>query len=196
MKMKPCNSIKRLAAIISLVTCASLPVFAGPEKIVIRDAPTNEDMILQLRKAQAKSSMRPVTDAVVSQDSAKMEKPDNLMERSIVLSFGGAAALIPKGAIIEYSEKYKDRLEKSPGDRLGEFSDFVAANRAWLSTYEVSFVQAQGKVPLDKNARAQMKKSGNIVVATFRGNPIEVLPPISSAEELSKNPSKPNDPQP
>ena len=142
MKIKLHNPCKRLVLAAALVACAPLPLFAGPEAIVIRDAPTNEDMILQLRKAQTASSMRPVTDTVISQDPSKMGKPDDLIERSIILSFRGAAALVPKGAIIEYSEKYMDRLQKSPGDRLGGFSEFAAANRGWLSTYEVSFVQA------------------------------------------------------
>lgn len=196
MKTKPCNSFKRLVSAITLVTCVSLPVFGGPERIVIRDAPTNKDMILQLRKAQAASSMRPVTETVASQDASKMGKPDDLLQRSIILSFHGAAALVPKGAIIVYSEKYKDRLKWSPGDRLGEFSAFVAANRGWLSTYEVSFVQAQGKVPLDENAKVQMNKSGNVVVATFRGNPIEILPPVPSAQASIENPSQSNKPRP
>lgn len=196
MKTKSRNPVKWHLSVITLLACVSLPVFAEREKVVIRDAPTNEDMNLQFRKAQAEGSMRPVVNAAISQDATKMGKQDDLIERSIILSFGGAAALIPKGAVIEYSDKYKDRLQRSPGDQLCEFSEFVAANRGWLSTYEVSFVQAQGKVPLDKNARAQMKKGGNVVVATFRGNPIEILPPVPSAEASSENSSKSNKPQP
>ncbi|MEX1115406.1 MAG: hypothetical protein WEB53_09150 [Akkermansiaceae bacterium] len=195
MKINSANFFKRLVLAATLLAGASLQGFAEQGAIVIRDAPTNEDMNLQLRKAQAESSKRPVADTIVSQDVSKMAKSDNLLERSIVLSFRGAAALIPKGAIIEYSEKYKDRLKKSPGDRLGDFSEFVAANRGWLSTYEVSFVQAQGKVPLDENARAQMKKNGNVVVATFRGNPIEVLPPVPSVEVTSEISFQSNRPQ-
>ncbi len=165
---------------LTFLTCISHQIFGEPEKINIRDAPTNESMIIQLRKAHAESSQKPATAGVESQDASKMGKPDDLLEHSIVLSYRGAAALVPKGAIIVYSEKYKSRLQRSPGDKLGEFIDFVAENRSWLSTHEVSFLQAQGKVPLDAKAKAQMTKAGNVVVATFRGNPIQILPPVAT----------------
>lgn len=196
MKIVVHRSFDRLVLAATLISCTPSPVFAEPKQIVIHDAPTNEDMMVQRRKAQAERASGPITSAAVSQDSSKMDKPVDLIGNSIILSYCGAAALVPKGAIIEYSEKYKDRLKKSPGDKLVEFSEFVTANRSWLATHEVSFVQAQGKVLVDKNAKAQMKKNGNIVVATFRGNPIEMMPPLPSAKDPSKIPSQSNKSQP
>jgi hypothetical protein len=167
-----------------IVICTVLAAGSGPlaaqETRVIRDAPSNQEMLMQFRKAQEASAKRAEPAAAVSQSSSQMKPADNLLDRAAFISFGGTMTMVPKGAIIEISEAYADRLRRTAGARLMDFPAFAAANRSWLSTYEVSFVQAQGKQPINEDAKAHMKKNGNVVVATFRGNPIEVLPPVET----------------
>ena len=189
-------SISRAVLATALGSFGVPSILTAAETIVIRDAPTNEQMVMQIHKAQLAASQNTVKEAPVSQDVSKMSKPVSLMDRSTILSFGGKLTLVPKGAIMEYSEKYADRLTKSPGAQVVDFPIFAAANRGWLSTYEVSFEQARGRVPVDPEAKALMKKSGNVVVATFRGSPIQIMPPVPAADATVGNQPQTPNPQP
>lgn len=194
--MNPTHFSRSILAL-TLASCAisSLLRAQNPQTArTIRDAPTNQQMLLQFRKAQEENAERSTPTAAVSQSPSKMKAADNLLDRAAFLSFRGTMTMVPKGAIIEISEDYADRLHRTAGARLMDFPTFAAANRSWLSTYEVSFAQAQGKQPINDDAKTHMKKNGNVVVATFRGNPIEVMPPaapVASANATESPISRP-----
>ena len=63
-----------------------------------------------------------------------------------------------------------------PGVTLQSWREFYAVNRAWVTTVEVTQNQAEGKDPIAEPVKQQMLKSGNLIVATYLGGPISVLP--------------------
>jgi hypothetical protein len=69
-----------------------------------------------------------------------------------------------------------DRIRLEPGATIQSWSEFYAANRGWITTVEVSRVQAEGNEPLAEETKRQLSKCGNLVVATYLGGPISLLP--------------------
>ena len=61
--------------------------------------------------------------------------------------------------------------------------DFFTLNRGWITTVEVSRVQAEGNEALAEEISTRIGKSTNLVVATYMGGPISVLPPKVPEEE-------------
>ena len=54
---------------------------------------------------------------------------------------------------------------------------------------EVSRPQAEGNVPIDPKIAESIAKSSNLVVATYQGGPISVLPPKAPAENDKSAPN-------
>lgn len=181
------------------VGALSLPSIATAQSMLVnrppmREAPTNEQLILQMRKAEEEKARMPVSRALPSQDPSTLERPENLLSRAQILCSGGALTLVPKRAVLQYPEKYADRLKPVAGAKVLSFPDFYAANRNWITTFEVSRAQAEGREPLAKDAKASMVKSGSLVIATYRGNPISVLPleqPEPASAETQATTSQP-----
>lgn len=190
---KPFIAMVLGSCVIGSVNAAETKV---PNRPPMRKAPTNEDLVLQLRKQEQERASRPAVTAPPSQDVTTIESPNNLMSRSEVLCYGGALTLVPKRAVLQYPEKYADRLKAIPGSNVLVFSDFYAANKNWITTYEISRAQAQGKEPLPEDARASMSKTGNLIVATFQGNPIELMPPANPTPETAGTAPQSSLPQP
>lgn len=111
------------------------------------------------------------------EDPSKENKPVNLLEQSDILCFNGIATLIPKRAIISAPKKYKDRYKFVDGSQIVSFQKFFAQNRGWISNIEVSRAQAEGVEGFDEKVSEFIEESGNLIVATYLGGPISVLPP-------------------
>ncbi len=180
------KSLKWLAVIGSFGIPCLVTAQTVAERPPMREAPTNEQLIQQMRMADQERAKRPVSDAPPSQDPSTLERPADLISRAEILCYGGALTLVPKRAVLQYPEKYADRLKAVQGVKIISFPDFYAANRNWITTFEVSRAQAEGKEPLPKDAKANMVKSGSMVVATFLGNPISVLPVITEDQATAK----------
>ncbi len=190
MKFLNANPLALLACAMPLAASAQGPALDRPP---MRVAPTNEQLVLQLRQARQEEADRPAPQAPPSQDATTLERPADLISRSEILCFRGYLTLVPKRAVLQYPEQYADRLKPVQGAKIQTFPQFLAANRNWISTFEVSRAQAQGKDPLEKDARANMSKTGNLIIATFQGNPIEVMPlvlPEVAADGTKSQPSK------
>ena len=52
-----------------------------------------------------------------------------------------------------------DRLKFQPGAKLMSWADFYAQNRGWITTVEVTRVQAEGNKPLAEEIAARIGKS-------------------------------------
>lgn len=140
-----------------------------------RDAATHEQLAKALKRADLNDpmkAMRPVEGA----DPSKVNQPVNLLEQSDIICFGGMATLVPKRAILATPAGHKERLVMQPGARIVGWSEFYAQNRGWITTVEVSRVQAEGNKPMAEETVEKIGKSRNLVVATFSGGPISVLP--------------------
>jgi hypothetical protein len=144
-------------------------------KPVFRDAATHEELVLALRKAEQNDPMK-VLPQSQGGDPSKVNQPLNLLEQSDIICFGDKATLVPKRAILSAPAKHKDRLALQPGVKIIGWSDFYVLNRGWITTVEVTRAQAEGNAALPEETQERIGKSTNLVVATYMGGPISVLP--------------------
>ena len=150
---------------------------APKPKPQIRDAATHEDLAAKLRETQAKNPLAELTPEQVAKDPTKKNQPGNIVEDSDIISFNGLTTLVPKRAILALPENLKPRVGKhTPGHRLVAWKDFYSQNRGWINTVEVSRAQAEGRAPLAEDSQMTISKATNLMVATYQGGPISVLP--------------------
>jgi hypothetical protein len=179
--------------ILLVMTAGMLPIGAlrGAEptgKPVMRDAVTHDQLVAILRKEQPNDPIKKL-EAATGVDPSVVNRPKDLLSESDILCFGGIATLVPKRAILLSPANFADRVGFKPGAQIVSWVDFYAANRGWITTVEVSRTQAEGNLGLPEDMQKQMAKSGNLVVATFLGGPISVLP--LKAPEPPASPPKP-----
>lgn len=142
----------------------------------MRDAATHEQLAQQWREAQQNDPTRKIAPAK-GPDPSKVNLPLDLLSQSDILCFGGLATLVPKRAVLLIPEGFAERMKFTPGAKIVSWMDFFAANRGWVMSVEITRVQAEGNEPLAEETRKIMTKSGNLVVATYQGGPISLLPP-------------------
>jgi len=155
----------------------------------MRDAATHEE--LAARAASAKDPTATMTQVVLAADPSVVNKPGDLLSRSDILCFGEYATLVPKLAILHRPKNLESRIGFQTGAKIQVFSEFLAANRGWISTVEVSRAQAEGNAPLPVDTEKSISKSPYIIVATYQGGPISMLPkksPPAPAEAPTRKP--------
>lgn len=160
----------------------------------MRDASTHAQLSLAHSKAAETDPMRNMVPAK-GPDPSLINPPKNLVANSDVICFGGLVTLVPKRAILGIPKNLADRLKFQPGSKIINWEDFYAQNRGWITTVEVSRTQAEGNQPMAEEVSKNIGKSMNLVVATYRGGPISVLPlkvPVETAEGVSAQTSKTN----
>lgn len=141
----------------------------------MRDAVTHDQLSLAYRKAAQEDPMRKLKPAK-GPDPSVVNQPEDLVASSDIMSFGGRATLVPKRAILHVPKNLEGRIKFVPGSAIVSWADFFALNRGWITTVEVSRVQAEGNDALAENISDRIQKSSNLVVATYQGGPISVLP--------------------
>jgi len=141
----------------------------------MRDAVTHDQLSLAYRKAAQEDPMRKLKPAK-GPDPSVVNQPEDLVASSDIMSFGGRATLVPKRAILHVPKNLEDRIKFVPGSKIMSWADFFALNRGWITTVEVSRVQAEGNKALADEISERVQKSSNLVVATYQGGPISVLP--------------------
>jgi hypothetical protein len=160
-----------------LALAAALPLgLCGGESPTpaMTDAATHEQLAQRLRMAQQDDPMQLLPDPA-GKDPAK-NLPRDLLSQSDVLCFGGMATLVPKRAILRNPDALAQRMEYHRGSALVGWAEFHAQNRGWITTVEVSRAQAEGNEALAADVTARLKGNSNLVVATYLGGPISVLP--------------------
>lgn len=145
------------------------------ESVVFKESLTQEQLIQARRQADGENPAKHLA-AATGEDPSVVNKPRSILEDSDFICFGKFAALVPKRAILQTPKNLAERLKMQPGMTLQSWSEFYAANRGWITTVEVSRVQAEGNDPIAKEVVVQMNKSSNLIVATYLGGPISVLP--------------------
>ena len=161
----------------ALLALASVfPASAEPKKPVYRDAETHDLIVKKLRVNQNIDPMKSLIPSE-GEDPSKKNQPKDLISSSDVISFNGVTTLVPKRAIIQMPEVYKDRLNNhSPGNKVIGWWDFYRLNRGWITTVEVTRVQAEGKEPLAEKISEGFSKNRNMIIATYSAGPISLLP--------------------
>lgn len=141
----------------------------------MRDAATHVELAQLCRKASQEEPTRKLVLAK-GPDPSTVNRPKDLISESDIICFNGAVTLVPKRAILQIPKTLPDRFKYQQGAKLMSWADFYAINRGWITTTEVSRAQAEGNAPLTPETQKQLAKSGNLIVATFQGGPISVLP--------------------
>jgi len=148
---------------------------ANAEALPMRDAATHTQLAVTHQKASQQDPMLKQTPAK-GPDPSKVNRPESLLGASDIICFNGAVTLVPKRAILQMPKNLVDRLKYQPGAKVLSWAEFYALNRGWITTVEVSRVQAEGNSPLPEETTKMISKSGNLIVATYQAGPISVLP--------------------
>lgn len=154
----------------------------------MRDAVTHDQLVLAMRKAAQSDPMRGLKPAA-GEDPSLVNQPKDLVASSDIISFGGNSTLVPKRAILAMPKGVADRVKYQPGSKIVSWLEFYTLNRGWITTVEVSRPQAEGNVPIDEKIAQSIAKSSNLVVATYQGGPISVLPPKTPADPAKPAPN-------
>ncbi len=184
--MNPCRITGMAAVLLSLAVFSNT---ALAQKGVMRDVATHEQLVQELRKADQADPMKTMPVSKY-EDPAVLNPQKDLISQSDFLSFQGLMTLVPKRAILQIPENYKERVTVLPGAKILGWAQFYAANRGWITTVEVSRAQAEGKTDLPEDTHKQITKCGNLVVATYMGGPISVLPLKEPEKDTEKTASK------
>lgn len=165
----------------SLLSVALLALVSSvhAEPGVMRDAATHEQLAQAMQQSQLEDPMKKLP--VSKGEDPSLNLPKDLVSQSDFICFSGAATLVPKHAILKIPASCADRIRFQEGSRILGWAEFFAANRNWISTVEITPEQAEGKVPLSEEMAAFVLKSNNLIVATFKGGPISLLPPKAPA---------------
>lgn len=169
--MKPSLKLTLLAAAIS----GSWVAHAGAA-VPMRDAATHDQLAAKLRGVQQADPMLKLEPAKGA-DPAKENRIPDLLSQSDIVCFGGRATLVPKRAVLHIPANLTERMKLQPGALIQSWGEFLAANRGWITTMEVTRVQAEGREVFDEDTIKRLSESTQLVVATFQGGPISVLPP-------------------
>jgi hypothetical protein len=141
----------------------------------MRDAATHDELTMAHRRAAQQDPMRDMQPAK-GEDPSVANQPKDILSRSEIICFNGTAALVPKRAILHVPAAMQGRLKFLPGSTLVTWKEFLTLHRGWISTVEVSRQQAEGNEALKEEISTRISKSSNLVVATYMGGPISVLP--------------------
>lgn len=177
MKIIPC-------ALVVIAGLAPLAWSQASRMGEMRDASTHAQLAMTHRKASQEDPMRNMQPAKGVDPSTANQAKDILSE-SDVICFNGTATLVPKRAILNLPASMQGRLKFLPGSKLMTWMDFYTLNRGWISTVEVSRSQAEGNEAMKEEISTRIGKSSNLVVATYKGGPISVLPLKVPAENTT-----------
>jgi hypothetical protein len=154
---------------------AAFAVTGFAEEPVMRDAITHDQLVLKLRKAEQSDPMK-ILKLTKGEDPTVAHPPKSLLGESDILSFGGLATLVPKHAILQIPKNFSARLKIEAGAKIVSWADFYSVNRGWITTVDINRLQAEGNQPLPEKTRKLMTQCRNLMVATYQGGPISVLP--------------------
>ncbi len=98
----------------------------------------------------------------------------SIVKQSVILHDGTNWTMIPAGAVIHLPEALKEKLNARPVGKLLPWSDFLAKNKSWITTSEVTFDQAAGNLPLPVKEAASLANHAKIVIAVLKNGPTAV----------------------
>lgn len=169
------KSLNRSLAIKLVLGCCPLLAAEPVARVKMRDVVTHDEIVEAARKAR-EAMPPPVFKPATGEDPSVANKLGDLISRSDVLCFRGQATLVPKRAVLHVPKGVADRIGMQDGARLGSWSEFLNANRAWIRTVPVTRIQAEGNDPMPEATLKSFEKEQRLVVATYQEGPISVLP--------------------
>jgi hypothetical protein len=155
--------------------CIALNAAEPPARVKMRDVITHDEIVESAKKAREEMPA-PVFTPATGEDPSVANKLGDLISRSDVLCYRGQATLVPKRAVLHIPKSMADRIGMVDGARLGSWTEFLNANRAWIRTVPVTRIQAEGNDPMPEATLKSFQKEQRLVVATYQDGPISVLP--------------------
>jgi hypothetical protein len=143
-------------------------------------APPMTDRVTPEEMVQRQSSPSPFAELhkqeQADQKEANVVRPgeESIIKQSEILHDGTHWTMVPKNAVLHVPAQMRPRVGTKPLGTLLSWSDFLIANRGWITTEEVSFDQAAGHKPLPEARVEFWKNQTSVIVATYQGGPISV----------------------
>lgn len=109
----------------------------------------------------------------------------SILGSSVILGNGHHWTLVPKGSVLHLPDALKSHILDQPSGEIMAWTQFLARNRSWLTTSEVSLETASGELPIPPAKSKSWTRGGNIVVAVHRGGAISVRQPAKPAPPSS-----------
>ncbi len=176
-----------LTAIILITTVCPLPTALG-------DAPPRlrpDDAGLRAQRDEAPRLRGGKMFSLNPANRLEWNPPASLLERSVILSYGGYWTFVPKEAILAVPPTFSKRIANAPTGTLIPWPQFYARNRGWIHPQRVTLTEARGEAPLAEAVVELHRSLGRVVVAVLHGGPISVLPcPESSSNTPSSHTQK------
>ncbi len=160
---------------LTLLAAAGAAGQQAPGRLKMRDAMTHDQIVEITRKAAAEKT-EPVFQPVEGKDPSVENRPADLISRSDILCYRGVATLVPKRAILHVPKNLASRIGMQDGAKIVNWQEFLTANRAWITTTNVSRIQAEGNEPMSEATVESFAKETRLVVAVYHEGPISVLP--------------------
>jgi len=144
----------------------------------MRDIPTHEQLVAR-RSAEKQAS------PFANQDFEPVEKEDpalaakergDLLSQSEFLCNMGMMTLLPKRSVLHVPDRLAERQRPKDNANIVTWPQFQVKNRTWITTLEVSRLQAEGKEPISEQKMESLLQTGDVIIATMGGSPISVLP--------------------
>jgi hypothetical protein len=147
------------------------PEGTGPKVLPPDLAPPSSD----LPNDEQLEARRSAGGAARPKPVARREKSYSLAELSQFVGEGPNCVILPKGSVLFCPDAMAARVLSKPAGTMTAWTDFLTANRNWITTHEVTVAQVTGEKPISEDTRASFKAAGKMVIATLRGNPVTVL---------------------
>jgi hypothetical protein len=183
------SSMKTFTLLLASFTSVSFALAVEPPRFQkstkMRDAVTHDELAQKMKMAAHSDPIRDLGPAMgnLDEDPAKRVTDRDLVKESTVLNYRGFLTLVPKRAVIHTPANYENRFKPSDDVQVQSWADFFKGNRGWIRTIEVSREQAMGLAPMDEAIMTALQESTQVVVATFKGGPISVMPYVAPEPE-------------
>ena len=163
-----------LSALILLVGHA----IAGPGDKATRERTTSE----AIHKMRAKHQPYNLAGFAKSDKEAEAmgDNVADLMARSLFLTDGKHAVLMPAGAIIHVPEDRGMAVLPATDLPLVSWQEFFRVNQSWIRQFALDFEQATGRKPFDPNTAKALGKSRSLVVCTYFSQP---MAPVAAVKD-------------
>lgn len=165
---------------------------AAPKKsdAPMRDIPTHEQLVARQKAGGGSNPFdnRHFKPAEREDPAERAKQRGDLIGSSDFLCSLGKMTLIPKGSVLHMPDRLSDRARPKDNLQIVTWPDFFVKNRSWITTIEVSRLQAEGKQAISEQKMEGLLQTGDVIVATMGGSPISVLPlQIPQEGEESEN---------
>lgn len=183
-----------LIAVLTFTLASGPSAFAQNKSVAnMRDVASHDDLSRKLRMAQQADPIREIgpPKGKVNEDPAAAMSQRDLIKNSTIFSYRGFLTLVPNRSVLHVPAHLQGRLAAQDGAKVQTWKQFFQSNRGWIRTLEVSREQALGHVPFSEEVSESIAESSVVVVATYKGGPISVLPLKAEEEVPSRADMKP-----